>query len=98
MPLAQRAAAASVTMSIVIFVVVALLLLWLWYERRQRGSDLSEEDTEHFARQDLRRALIALILGAVGLGIFADSRMDPRPAGRPNVVFLVMWVGVFVLL
>ncbi len=98
MPLAQQTAAASLAMSIGILVVVALLLAWLWYERRLRGFDLSEQDAAHFASQDLRRSVVALLLGAVGLGIFADSWIEPRIGGHTNPLFLLNWLAVFILL
>lgn len=100
MPLAHQASAASQAMSIGILVVVVLLLVWLWYERRLRGLgvELSAEDATHFTRQDVRRGLVAVILGIVGLGIFADSLVEPRTAGRANPLFLLIWLSIFLLL
>jgi uncharacterized membrane protein len=98
MPLAQRTAAVSLALSIGIVAVAIVLLIWLWYERRDRDPDLAEDDATHFARQDFRRALVAVILLVLALIIFVGSTMEAKVAGRTNVVFLLLWLSAFVLI
>jgi hypothetical protein len=98
MPPAQRTAVFSLALSIGLVVVAALLAAWLWLDRRHRGTDLSEQDATHFARQDFRRAIVALILVILAVGIFVGSRISHKIDGRANPLFLQIWYGVFVLL
>lgn len=98
MPLAQRTEVVSLVLSIGVGVVALLLAAWLWYERRLRDPELSDEDAAHFARQDVRRGAVAVILLLIAAGLSIGSRVEPRAAGRANQTFVLVWLGVSVLI
>src|SRR5215208_4093625 len=97
MELAQQSAAAGLALSVGLIVVGIALAAWLHYERSHREIGLPRDDAVHFARQDVRRAAVALILAFLSVGILVGSRISPGAAGRMNPLFLQIWIGVSVL-
>jgi hypothetical protein len=73
------------------------LLLWQWAESRRRSHELSAEDVSHFARQDVRRWVVAGLMVMLSAGVYLGSRMPPRLNGNPNVRFLEVWLWVILL-
>ena len=98
MPLDQQTAAVSLALSILIVVVAALLVVWQWYERRRRATELSKADTSHFARQDVRRWMVTVILILLAVGVTLGSRIEVKVAGRTNLLFFQVWLGVILLI
>ena len=88
MPLDQQTAAVSLALSILIVVVAALLVVWQWYECRHRATELSEADASHFARQDVRRWMVTVILILLAVGVTLGSRIEAqgRRADEPAVL------------
>ncbi|WP_422927038.1 hypothetical protein [Singulisphaera sp. PoT] len=92
------AASAGVLLSIAVAAVAILLVLWLGHEHANRdASNLSEEDANHFTRQDRRRGFVAFILLLLSAGISYGSRLEPLVNGRTNRLFIQIWLGIFVL-
>ena len=56
------------------------------------------EDVLHFRLQDLRRTIVAAIMAVLATGIFVGSRMETRVGGRPNLLFVEIWIGIFCLI
>jgi hypothetical protein len=79
-------------------VVVVGLLAWQMLDIRRREPDLSEEDRYHFRRQDVRRGVVAVVMLALAAGIYLGSHTPHRLHGRPNPLYLEIWVVVFGLL
>jgi len=98
MPLAQRTAAVSLALSIGIVAVAGLLFFWLWSQRQTRDPDLPDADARHFARQDLRRASVSVVLLVLALIIFVGSPMEAKVAGRANLNFILIWLTAFLLI
>jgi hypothetical protein len=98
MPLDQQTAAVSLAVSILIVVVAALLVVWQWYERRHRATELSEADASHFARQEVRRWLVTVILILLAVGVTLGSRIELKVAGPTNLLFFQVWLGVILLI
>src|SRR5271166_1989469 len=98
MPLDQQTAAVSLALSILIVVVAALLVVWQWYERRHRATELSEADASHFARQDVRRWMVTVILILLAVGVTLGSRIELKVAGPTNLLFFQIWLGVILLI
>jgi hypothetical protein len=69
-----------------------------WYERRRREPNLSKDDVRHFARQDVRRAVVGMVMVLLALGIGVGSRVAHQRAGRANPWFLATWLAVFGLI
>jgi len=78
MGLAQQEAVVSLALSTGLVVVAIALAVWLHYERSHRETGLSPDDAVHFARQDVRRARVAIILGFLAIGIYVGSRSRTR--------------------
>jgi len=97
MLLDHRTEAVSLALSIGIVAVAAGLLLWLWLQRRDRDTDLSPADARHFARQDVRRTLVAIVLLVLAFIIFFGSPMEAKVNGRANRVFVGLWLSAFAL-
>lgn len=89
---------ASLALATGIFAVAVSLLFWLRYEREQRDENLSEADFDHFSRQDRRRNIGLAILLILAQGIAVSPQIDRRVAGRPNLIFLLMWLAIFLLI
>lgn len=96
MRLAEEAVA-SLVLSASLVVIAIALAAWLLYERRHRETHLSRDDAVHFARQDARRAAVALILGILAVGIFVGSRVSPVADRRMNPYFAQIWLAVSAL-
>lgn len=78
--------------------VAASLVLWQSAERRRRGPSLSAEDASHFARQDVRRWAVAVVMLLLAAGLHVGSGINPnRPAG-PYPCFIETWLAVFALI
>ncbi len=78
--------------------VVAGLVYWQWADRRGRGEDLSDEDRSHFTRQDWRRGVVALLMAIVAVGVYVGSTLPSLANGRPNLTFVAIWLGIFILI
>jgi len=89
---------ASLALATGIFAVAVSLLFWLRYEREQRDENLSEADLDHFSRQDRRRNIGLAILLILAQGIAVSPQIDRRVAGRPNLLFLLVWLAIFLLI
>ena len=75
---------------------VALLFVgWNWAEHRQPIPLVADDDVAYFYRQKFRRHVVAGIMMVLAALIFVGSRTDHRLHGRPNVVFVVVWMAVF---
>jgi uncharacterized membrane protein len=85
-------------LGITLILVDVLLLVWLWRERKTRGGLLSPEDARHFARQDIRRVIVSGVVLLLALGMWWGSRIPPLVGGRPNALFIQVWLGVIVLI
>jgi cytochrome bd-type quinol oxidase subunit 2 len=81
-----------------VLVIASLLMLKQWHDRRGRGAGLSAADARHFARQDLRRVLGAVIMVVLAAGIAVGSQLPHRVAGRPNRWFIAIWTVLPVLI
>jgi hypothetical protein len=98
MVLSQPTATISLALAVGVTVVAGALALRQRYERRHREPELSDADARHYARQDLRRAVVGLVMVLLALGVAVGSRIEPKLAGRTNPWFLAIWLAVFVLL
>ena len=65
--------------------------------RRQRPSELSEEDRAHFVSQEIRRSVVATAMFLLAVGIYFGSRIETKRDGRPNAWFIAIWLAVFAL-
>jgi uncharacterized Tic20 family protein len=82
-------------LSLGVAVVAVLLIVWQVIERRRRTVDPGSEDGLHFARQELRRAIVALVMLFASLGLFLGTRISPQVGGKPNLYFVEIWLVVF---
>jgi cation transport ATPase len=98
MALSQPTATVSLALAIGVTVVAGVLALRQRHERRHREAELSEADARHFARQDLRRALVGVVMVLLALCVAVGSRIEPKLAGRTNAWFLAIWLAVFLQL
>jgi len=89
---------ASLALAFGISLVALSLVLWLRLERSLRDEEMSEADRIHFSRQDVRRNAGLAILFLLAQGIAISPRLDPRARGRPNILFLLLWLAIFILL
>lgn len=89
---------ASLALAGVILLVAALLGYREWVDRRGRSPRPSPEDRDHFRRRDRRRSVGLSILSLLALGVVVGSRTPIRADGRPNPVFLGLWLLVFALI
>jgi hypothetical protein len=98
MPPLHQISTASLFLSLGVTVVAALLFVLVWNDRGRRDSDLSPEDTEHFARQDVRRVVGTLVMLMLAAAIYFGSRIPPRQAQGANPLFVQIWLGAFLLI
>ncbi len=98
MPRADDIPSASVGLAAGLCLIALFLGLREWYERNARDPDLSPADTRHFRHQDLRRRLGVGVLLAIAVLALAGSRVEPRAAGRANVLFVALWFLVMTLI
>jgi hypothetical protein len=96
--IAPTTATVSLALAIGVTVVAGLLALRQRHERRQREPLLSDDDARHFARQDIRRAVVGVVMVLLALGVAVGARVEPKLAGRTNAWFLAVWLAVFTLL
>lgn len=89
---------ASLALAFGISLVALSLVLWLRVERSMRDEEMSEADRSHFSRQDVRRNAGLAILFFLAQGIAISPRVVEFRVGRPNVLFLILWLVIFVLL
>lgn len=81
-----------------VFVVALALMVWQLAERRQRESELSNEDALYFAHRDVRRSCVVLIMISLAAGIFIGSWVRPKWPAGPNPAFVLSWMAVFLLI
>jgi hypothetical protein len=86
----------SLALAIGVTVVAGVLSLRQRHERRHRETELSAADARHYARQDLRRAVVGIVMVLLALGVAVGSRIEVKLAGRTNPWFLATWLAVFV--
>jgi hypothetical protein len=98
MPRADDIPSASIGLAAGLCLIALFLGLREWYERRARESDLSPADQRHFWHQHLRRRLGVGVLVAIAILALAGSRIDPRAAGRANLLFAALWFAVLSLI
>jgi len=98
MALPQSPAAASLVVAIGVTIVAVVLALRQRRERGEREPEPSEADARHYARQDLRRALVGIVMVLLALGIVIGSSIEPKLGGRTNAWFLGIWLAVFILI
>lgn len=80
-------------LSLGVSAVAFALLGWQWVEHRRRGPG-QPDDAAHFARQNVRRGFVAVVLLLLAAGVFLGSRMEPHLKGKPNLRYLQTWLGV----
>ena len=98
MPQAEDIPGASLGLAVGLSLIALFLGLRQWYERKARESVLSPADQLHYGRQDTRRWAGVGTLLAIAVLALAGSRIQPGPAGRPNLVFLALWFVVLALI
>jgi UDP-N-acetylmuramyl pentapeptide phosphotransferase/UDP-N-acetylglucosamine-1-phosphate transferase len=98
MPRAGDIPSASLGLAAGLCMIALFLGLREWYERQAREPDLSPADDRHFRHQDVRRRAGVGVLFSIALLALAGSRIDPRPAGRANVLFVALWVLVLTMI
>ena len=98
MPRAEDIPSASVGLAAGLCLIALFLGLREWYERKAREPNLSPADNLHFRHQDLRRRLGVGVLLAIAVLALAGSRVEPRAAGRANVLFVALWFLVMTLI
>jgi len=81
-----------------VFAVAVALAGWHWAELRKPVPIGSEADALHFARQNARRCAVAGIMMVLAPLLFVGSRADHRLNGRPNAVFIAVWLVLFLRL
>jgi hypothetical protein len=96
MALSQPIAAAGLVIGVT--AIAGGLVLRLWYERRHREKGLSEADSRHFARQDLRRSVVAAVMVLLAACIGLGSAVPHRVGRQPNPQFLAVWLAVIALI
>lgn len=89
---------ASLLLSIGVAVVAVLLFLLVWSDRSRRDAELSADDREHFARQDVRRVVGTVVMLLLSAAVYFGSRIPPKAAERANPLFLQIWLGAFLLI
>ena len=82
-------------LSLGVALAAILLIGWGVAERRSRSDDRESEDGRHFARQELRRAVVAVIMLVASAGIFLGAHLSPKTNERPNLLFVEVWLAVF---
>lgn len=98
MPRADDIPSASLGLAAGLSLIALFLALREWYERKAREQYLSPADELHFWHQDVRRRLGVGVLIAIAVLALAGSRIEPRAAGRANLVFVVLWLAVLTLI
>jgi hypothetical protein len=93
----QSTAAVSLVLAIGVTIVAVGLALHLRYQRRRRETGLSDADAHHFARQDIRRAVVAVVMVLLALGVAVGARIEPKIAGRVNPWFIAIWLAIIAL-
>lgn len=89
---------ASLLLSVGVAVVAGLLLLLVRTDRGQREPELSPDDAEHFARQDVRRVVGTVVMLLLSAAIYFGSRIPPKNAESANPLFVQIWLGAFLLI
>ena len=79
--------------------LAAAFLGWRqWQDYKNRPTELSRLDDNHFARQDLRRTLGTIVMLLLALGLVLGGRMVPVINGQPNLKFVQVWSSVALLM
>ena len=87
----------GLVLAVGVFAVAVALAGWHWVELRKPAPIGSEADALHFARQNARRCAVAGIKMVLVPLLFVGSRTGHRLNGRPNAVFIAVWLVVFTL-
>ena len=98
MPQADDIPSASVGLAAGLCLIALFLWLREWYDRKARDPELSPADFHHFWHQDLRRRLGVGVLLAIAVLVLAGSRIEPRAAGKANLLFVALWFVVLTLI
>ncbi len=98
MPAAGDVKAASLAISAAVLAIAGLLSFRQWHEWRRRSSDLSLDDSRYFRDQDRRRAIGALVMVLLAVGLSLGSRIPHLAARHANPWFIMVWLGVFGLI
>ena len=98
MPRADDIPSASIGLAAGLCLIALFLGLQEWYERKAREPGLSPADDLHFSHQDMRRRLGVEVLLAIAILALTGSRIEPRAAGRANVLFVALWLLVLTLI
>jgi hypothetical protein len=77
--------------------VTLLLGGWDWVERRRLWPNPSDEDAAYFASRDVRRRIVAAIMVLMAGLVLVGSRTPHELEGRPNPLFVWVWVAAIVL-
>jgi hypothetical protein len=96
MALSQSIAAVGLVFGVTAIALV--LAVRQWYERRHREGGLSEADARHFARQDFRRSVVAVVMALLAACVAVGSALRHKVGGRPNPQFLAIWLAVIALI
>jgi hypothetical protein len=94
----QSTAVVSLALAAGVTLVAGVLTLRQHKERRRRDPDLSEDDARYYTRQDVRRALVGVVMVLLAVGIAVGSRIDPARANLDRAWFLAVWLIVFGLI
>src|SRR5262245_53776837 len=94
----EPTAIVSLTLALGVTLVAGVLTLRQRRERRQRDPELSEDDARYFTKQDVRRAVVGIVMVLLAIGIAVGSRIDPRRAQLDRAWFLAIWLIVFGLI
>jgi hypothetical protein len=101
MPPAQAADATGPISLVLACLVLSAACFLAWKQRRDiraRPADLSPLDRNHFARQDLRRAVGTIVLVLLAVAIGFGGQMPHQVNGRANLKFIQIWAGVAFLI
>lgn len=80
-----------------VLAVASALVAWQWFERRRRPASRSQADQRHFARQDVRRLVVAGVMGLIALAAWQAAGLNPRHGRHEARLWASSWLLVAVL-